>query len=79
MFLVRSSFSDTFKESVTRFSASGFFTNYFPHGPVYPIGAISNFYEKAQINLKIKNLKKVENRVRLNFIHDSKTAVHIKR
>jgi hypothetical protein len=62
MFLVISSFSNTFKGSVTRdFQLPVFSQISFPQGPVYPTGAISNFHEKVQILLKVKvNEKNVE-------------------
>ncbi len=36
------------RESDTRFSPPGFFTNFFPLAPEYPLGPISNFDENLR-------------------------------
>ncbi len=43
---------NTFKGSLTQDFL--FFTNQFPHGPEYHMGAISNFYENSQISSIVK-------------------------
>ncbi len=42
------------KETLTRFQLLVIFTNQFPHGPVHPIGAISDVYETREYKFESK-------------------------